>query len=64
MKIKRIEPRFKECSDCRFYLPANTHRTCKGCDVGEFFEAEIEELDPDEDAWLSPNGHYKDDDNE
>lgn len=54
MKRRRllIEPRFPECLTCQHFRPANTAKACKGCEAGEFFEEELEELDPDEDVTM------------
>ena len=55
------EFRFKECSDCKFFRPFNTSKTCRGCDAGENFEETIEELNPHADYFLkgSFGGSYE-----
>jgi hypothetical protein len=50
---RRYEPRFKECLECVHFQIGNTSPKCRGCDAGEFFEEDIDELDPDTDAFLN-----------
>lgn len=38
----RIEPRFPECCDCRFYSPRKFLARCLGCGAGEYFEERTE----------------------
>jgi len=57
-KLKRkawspSDSRFQECLECRFFRKNNTDTHCGGCEIGEHFEARVEELNPYADHFLS-----------
>lgn len=39
----RIEPRFPECRECRFYSPRKFLSICLRCGAGEYFEERIDD---------------------
>ncbi len=55
------EARFADCLECVFYRPFNTSKKCRGCEIGENFKEIVEELEPDNDQFLSrANGGFYD----
>jgi hypothetical protein len=48
--MAKVEPRFLECRDCKFYSKKRVYPRCLRCGAGEYFEERQEEYEPsDED---------------
>jgi hypothetical protein len=55
-EVRVREMRFPECIDCKFFRPNRGSPECFSCGAGEYFEAKVDDSDPDDNELMKAFG--------